>query len=219
MIAAFFQQTGTTMNNFIRIVTAIIVLCIGSFSAGAEEWSYTGYYPYVYAPSSNTWYYFPDSPPLVWNYSAGNWVNNPFGERSFDIRNITSVSEIGLVLHLSSYSDDSIILDFSYPNEQVGTFEYRSESQPMNMELHLDATDGTMMLFGTLTSDSVSSVGEQWGNITWPNSFTVLLKFETANSGRYTYIGYFDPQYQIFQGFPSSGIFKFTGTFSATYIE
>lgn len=80
------------MNNLIKIAAAIIVLCAGHFRAGAEEWTYTGSYPYVYAPSSDTWYYLPDSPPLVWDYSADEWVTNPFGGRAFNIKDLASLS-------------------------------------------------------------------------------------------------------------------------------
>jgi hypothetical protein len=183
MNAAFFQQTGTTMNNLIRIVTAIIVLCIGSFRAGAEEWSYTGCYPYVYAPSSDTWYYFPDSPPLVWNYSSGEWAANPFGERSFDIRKTFEQYPLSLYM-VTGDGGYHMGLWFNWSGIEYATFTERELDEDPSYDSRvycryvLNEKNGTCVMHGDFLDGS-------------GYSFTIILNFDNDESGTFTITGMF----------------------------
>jgi hypothetical protein len=47
---------------------------INPISAHAEDWSYTGFYPYVYLYSSDSWIYMPDCTPLVYDFSKNGWA-------------------------------------------------------------------------------------------------------------------------------------------------
>lgn len=172
------------MNNLIKIVSAIIVLSLGCVRAGAEEWSYTGAYPYVYAPSSDTWYYLPDSPPLVWDYSVGDWVANPLGERSFDLQE----TFVKYPLHLSMELDDGSCqmgLWFNWSGIDYGTFsqtESEEDTSPYSSSVYygyvLNEKNGTCVIHGDFLDGS-------------GYSFTIILNFDDEESGTFSITGMF----------------------------
>jgi hypothetical protein len=176
--AFFHPYQGDIMNNLIKIISAILVLFACASRVTAEEWSYTGYYPYVYTPSSDTWYYLPDSPPLAWDYSAGEWVTNPLGGNSFDVREIFDKYPLQLDMTIDDYPDVTMQILFNFSGVDTSIVSYTVDGLPSSGEVYtcnsVDAQSGTCLMQGSFDS------GE---------TFSLQLDFSTATSGTYKMIG------------------------------
>lgn len=161
----------------------LILACLAALLptlAHAEDWAFTGWYPYVYRTSNGGWLYEPANPPLAWDYGTNDWVPNPLGGRSFDLRKTFEMYPLQLDMTYAYGPDVSmrILFNFSGVDTSVVSWsmgEY-SDSGTVYTRYSVDACAGTCLMLGSFPT------GE---------SFALELDFDTATSGRYRMIGLF----------------------------
>ena len=191
-----------------RILQSLFALCLLfiSFpaSAHAEDWAYTGYYPYIYLSSSNEWIYLPNSSPLVYDYSTGGWAENPLGGRSFDIRKTFAAGPLSLSLTPSDGSYH-IYMTFDWSGIDYAHFEERvsEETTPYDASVYyryaVNEKNGTCVLHGDFLGNS-------------GDSFTIVMNFNNKDSGTFTMIGTFP--YLSYKANDINNIGTIEGTFS-----
>jgi hypothetical protein len=163
-------------------ISNILLLAFGFFlptTSQAEEWSYTGFYPYVYLYSSDSWIYVPNTSPLVWDYSQNNWVTNPLDNSAFNINE--TFEKFPLVITLAVDGGDSIAITINYSGRRTGDYETGTSSYEIDYNYALNGGAGQYALFGEWT-ETVDSQTKK-------NSFSVFLDFDSLTGGSYIFLG------------------------------
>lgn len=165
------------MNNLIKIVSAIFVLCFFTSRAGAEDWCFTANYPYIQTKSTGTWYYLPDPPPYAYNYSTGEWVPNPLGGRTFDVDDILNSYPATLYMFVAG-SDTPISIELNSSVAEEGTLVIAGVTRTIKVALAHDVAVARCQLYGSWTEANSDS-----------RSFSIVLSFDSLTSGSFTLLG------------------------------
>lgn len=164
-----------------RGLVALFALVCGfaaSSANAAEQWVYAEWYPFIYCPAADNWIYEPSTPPLVWDYGAGDWVPNPLGTRSFDIRETFDKSPLQLDLAIDGAVEFSMRVQFNFSGVDTSivssTYDGTSDTETVYTRHCVDACAGTALMLGAFPDG---------------DNFALELTFETATSGTFRMIG------------------------------
>jgi len=149
--------------------------------AHAEEWVYTGSYPYVYKYSTDSWIYVPENPPMVWDYTAGDWTENPLGGRSFNIQEIFDIYPLQLDMTVDGSSDVTMQILFNFSGVDTSVVSCTKagetfESGDVYTCHSIDTCAGTCLMLGSFSTG---------------DNFSLQLDFSTGTTGTYKMIGIF----------------------------
>ena len=184
-VLAMFHPESEMKNIFSLFGLLLSVTC-----SAQEQWTYTGFHPWYWLPSEDTWVYVPSQPQYVWNATTNNWVLNPMsGSSSFNVTDVVDASP--LVIQMAVEGGEPMVLTVNLSGQEGGFLTLGALSIPISYRYSSDAVKGRIQLFGTGDGDL--------------NAFSVLLDFDSVSSGRYTLIGDL--------GFSSCSLCEFSGSF------
>lgn len=175
-----------------QLIIATLALLFASHVRGQEQWTYTGFYPWYWLPSEDVWIYAPNQPQYVWSDVASGWIANPMiASQAFDVGGIVDQSPLVIELYGADMQSMRLTLNLSGPS--TGVIQLGETNTAISYRYKANSVSGSLLLFGQLEADS-------------PMAFTLLLNFDTPDSGFYTLLGDL--------GFSSCKICEFSGPFS-----
>jgi hypothetical protein len=181
-----------------KYLLAVIMLAASQLSLRAEEWAYTGYYPWVYLCSENKWVCLPQSDLYAWDASTSAWVANPLEANPYTITE--AVEGMGAVIRLATGVENEVIdIQYNFSGIEGGYFIFAGVSHHILYGFDINQTKRTCQFYGTWEDDN--SAG----------SFSLSLVFTSADSGNYVLIGNL--------GLESARIVTYNGTFTMPVVK